>query len=214
MFTDVCSPVSMQRGLQAGVVYTLRNVIPKNPPKDRQDGRRVVDLQVDNFSELDRVRLPLQIPDQVLSSHAEGDTDICLRLDATCALPNDKGGWLLEDAAGTELRLARGQISAQTGQRMQKAFMSGTLVISVQATPVKLVSREERILSGVSKAVQGKKVQTKVAVLSGAGGAPLDAGARQQSGQGQAKRKSGKAAAAAGDSAAAGGGKAAKRVKK
>lgn len=68
------------------------------------------------------------------------------------------------------------------------------------------------------QAVQGKKVQTQVAVLSGAGGAPLDAGARQQSGQGQApppaKRKSGKAAAAAGDSAAAGGGKAAKRVKK
>lgn len=56
----------------------------------------------------------------MLSSHGEGDTDICLRLDATCALPNDKGGWMLEDAAGTELRLARGQISAQTGQCMQK----------------------------------------------------------------------------------------------
>ncbi len=37
---------SLQRGLKAGVVYTLRNVIPKNPPKDRQDGRRVVDLHV------------------------------------------------------------------------------------------------------------------------------------------------------------------------
>lgn len=60
-----------------------------------------------------------QTPDQVLSSRTEGDTDICLQLDATCALPDGKGGWLLEDAAGTELRLAGGQLDAQLGQSLQ-----------------------------------------------------------------------------------------------
>lgn len=76
----------------------------------------------------------------MLSSRADGDTDICLRLDATCALPNDQGGWLLEDAAGTELRLTGGQLSAQLGQRLRQ--VSGR------------VSRQEE-RSYVAKWIQG-----------------------------------------------------------
>ena len=62
-------------------------------------------------------------------------------------------------------------LSTQPGVQ---AFMSGTLVISVQATPVKLVSREERILSGVSKV--GRLICCLVGSRSCAGSAAGKAG--------------------------------------
>lgn len=64
---------------------------------------------------------------------------------------------------------------------------------------------------------QGRKVQTQVAVLGGAGsaGQALEAGKTKQSGKSQGKRKAGGAASGGGRAAAAaGGGKGAKRAKK